>query len=351
MNMENLAPTREFVIPGPFAPEIPGLRFRAYRGESDLPAITEIWNATAAADQAQEVFSLDEVTREHRDPSDFDLHQDILIVEVDGKMIGYSRVRHRIEETSRDGLLILNGYILPEWRRRGLGRAMLRHNEHRLREVAVKMRETAAQPLANIYFQTYATNFQPGANALALSEGYLPIRHSLAMRRPNLEDIPDAPLPEGLEVRPVMPEHARQIWDASQEAFQDHWGYTQSSEQDFDNWRTGIEFQPEVWQVAWDGDQIAGMVLNFILRAENESLGIQRGYTEGISVRRPWRRRGLARALLARSLRMHRDLGMTETCLGVDAENPNGARQLYESMGYQIARTFTIYRKELKQGA
>jgi mycothiol synthase len=62
-------------------------------------------------------------------------------------------------------------------------------------------------------------------------------------------------------------------------------------------------------------------------------------------VRRPWRRRGLARALIARSLQVLKDQGMTEACLGVDAQNPNGARHLYESMGFCSVKEFVTYRK------
>jgi ribosomal protein S18 acetylase RimI-like enzyme len=106
-----------------------------------------------------------------------------------------------------------------------------------------------------------------------------------------------------------------------------------------------------LWQVAWDGDQVAGMVLNFINHQENLEYDRKRGYTETICVRRPWRRRGLARALIARSFQMHKELGMTEAALGVDAENPNGALRLYQSMGFQQIKRNTVYRKPLWQGA
>lgn len=88
------------------------------------------------------------------------------------------------------------------------------------------------------------------------------------------------------------------------------------------------------------------MVLNFLDEAENEEYQRKRGYTEGISVRRPWRRRGLARALLTRSLKMFQDMGMTEAALGVDTQNLSGALRLYESVGFQPVKKLTIYRKQ-----
>ena len=73
----------------------------------------------------------------------------------------------------------------------------------------------------------------------------------------------------------------------------------------------------------------------------------QRGWTEPICVRRPWRKRGLAKALIARSLRLLQAEGMTEAALHVDTQNPNGALQLYESMGYRVIKQSTVYEKPL----
>ena len=182
------------------------------------------------------------------------------------------------------------------------------------------------------------------------SEGYTPVRFSYDMVRPNLDNIPDAPLPEGIEVRPVQPEQYRAIWEAEGEAFKDHWGHTQHDESDFERWQqsnTWHKFQPEMWQVAWDGDQVVGMVRNFINEDENAKFNRKRGYTENISVRRLWRKRGVARALIARSFQVHKDLGMEDAALGVDAQNPNGALQLYQSMGFEVVKSGAAYRKPL----
>ena len=90
------------------------------------------------------------------------------------------------------------------------------------------------------------------------------------------------------------------------------------------------------------------MILNFIHEEENKEYNRKRGYTEEISVRRPWRRRGLARALLARSLKVLKDHGMTEAALTVDAENISGALGLYEDAGFQTVKRRTVYHKPLK---
>ena len=97
-----------------------------------------------------------------------------------------------------------------------------------------------------------------------------------------------------------------------------------------------------------DADQVAGMVLNFIDARENEEYGRKRGYTQSISVRRPWRRRGLARSLIAQSFHLLRDLGMEEAALGVDTQNLSEAFRLYEGLGFKKVKRWTDYRKPLE---
>jgi ribosomal protein S18 acetylase RimI-like enzyme len=102
-------------------------------------------------------------------------------------------------------------------------------------------------------------------------------------------------------------------------------------------------FQPHLWKVAWKGDQVCGVVHNFLDEQENEMYNRKRGYTEDISVRREWRGKGVAKALIAESIRMFREMGMDHTWLSVDSENTSGAHRLYESMGYSVVEDQASY--------
>ena len=95
---------------------------------------------------------------------------------------------------------------------------------------------------------------------------------------------------------------------------------------------------PSLWLVAWDGDQVAGAAINVIH-------GGAWGETDDLFVRRPWRRRGLGRALLVGSLRLFRARGLTTAGLGVDTENVTGALRLYESVGYRPYQRWASFRK------
>ena len=93
------------------------------------------------------------------------------------------------------------------------------------------------------------------------------------MIRPHLDDLPDAPLPAGLEIREVKPEHLRQIWDAATEAFRDEWGFVEPTDEDYERYLTDpVESDTSLWRIAWDGDEVAGQVRSYINPVENERL-------------------------------------------------------------------------------
>jgi GNAT superfamily N-acetyltransferase len=329
----------------PEAPGLPGLSFRHFRGASDYPLMVAAIQASAQADRNERATTVEDVANAYAHLTNCDPYQDMIFADADGTVIGYSRGWWQEEVNGGPFLYAFVGFLVPEWRRRGIGRAMLHWMEDRLRETAASHSAERDK-----FFQGFVSETEEGLAILLEQESYRPIRYMYDMVRSSLEDLPDFPVPEGLEVRPALPEHYRAIWDADMEAFRDHWGDVARTEGDFQAWLNNTNFfQPHLWQIAWDiaTNQVAGQVQTFINYAENEKFNRKRGYTEGISVRRPWRRRGLARALIVRSLRAQLDAGMTESALGVDSENVSGATRVYEDCGFRVFKRSAIYRKPL----
>lgn len=289
--------------------------------------------------------TLEDMVRKFRHLAHCDPYQDVLIAEVGGAMVAYGRVSWwQLQPGGAPGAYIyfMAWHIRPEWRGQGLEQAFLHHNQVRLRQV---IQEQEGQVLSGErFFQAVASSAQPELARLLEEDGFTAYRWTCRMTCSDLHLIPDLPMPVGLEVRRVAPDHYRPIWDALCDAFQDDPGYAPPSEDDYVAWQQSSQFQPDLWQVAWDGSQVAGMVLNYIAR-DSDGDEPATAWTEDICVRRPWRQRGLARALLARSMRMFHQMGFSQTCLGADFNNREGAHQLYASMGYQVISTQTSYRK------
>ena len=246
-------PSQDLVLPD--APQIAGLRFRNFQGESDYPAILATIHSTSETDHEERADTLADVAHNYSHLTNCDPYRDLLVAEVDGQMAAYSRVTWWAEKFTGKRIFQSFGFIRPEWRRKGLGRAMLHHNQRRLGEIAAEH-----GPVDGLCFlEAFASNFEKGSNALLKSDGYTPVRYGYHMVRPDLHNIPDLPLPDGLEIRPVRPEQYRQVWDASCEAFRDHWGYAEPQEEDYQGWLGGKLFQPDLWQVAWDGNCANGV--------------------------------------------------------------------------------------------
>jgi mycothiol synthase len=332
------------------APHIPGLRFRHFRGESDYPGMAMAIRAASDQDGTERSDTVESIASAYAHLTNSNPYEDMIFATMDGgaggepEVIGYSRGWWYDDS---DGLRIYSfvGFLIPAWRRKRIGAAMLHWMEARLREIGAQH-----PPELHKTFQAGAAASEVGLAALLESFDYAPVRYFFEMLRPDLENIPDFPLPEGLEVRPVLPEHYRPIWDAEAEAFLDHWNSCKPNEEDYQAWlENPASFTPELWPIAWDvaTDQVAGQVRTFIDHEQNRRYNRKRGYTENISVRRPWRRRGLARALIARSLRLQKEAGMSESALFVDAQNISGATRVYEACGFQVVMQGTIYRKGL----
>ena len=322
---------------------IAGLILRHFRGESDYAQIASVLKASEAADQVKRDVTADNIVKAYQQLNHCDPYQDLIIAEIDGGMVGYSRGWWE-DGKSAERLYIHNGFIIPEWRRKGIGESLLRWMEKHLGELAA----THPPEMVKV-FQVNVTQFQKGTAIMLERSGYQPARYFYEMVRPTLDDIPEVPIPDGVKILPALPEHYRAIWEAVDEASRDEWGYTKPGEEDYQEWLRNPQFQPDLWQVAWDitTNQVAGHVLTYIQHEENKQFHRKRGYTEGIGVTRQWRRRGLARALINRSLQAQKAAGMTESALVADSGNLSGATRLYESCGFQIVKCDTLYRKPM----
>ena len=186
--------------------------------------------------------------------------------------------------------------------------------------------------------QSFTFGTDVGAVKLLEEAGWTRNGYGYEMVRSDLADLPEVAMPPGLEVRPIGTDEAarRRVWDAMADGFRDHRLEPEATEEDWEEFLGDVRIDPALWLVAFDGDEIAGAVLGKIDPAENAHHHRERGIVDAVFTRKQWRRRGLARALIARTLTRLRDHGMTSAYLGVDGLNPNQAMTLYGSLGFEI---------------
>lgn len=313
------------------APDVPVLTFRRYRGDEELPRLVSVFEAVSAEDGLDRAVTVDRLKNEFDNLPRFDPREDVVLAEVEGRTVGYSQI-YWFEEPDGTFAAGHRERVLPEWRGRGIARALLAVNTVRAKMLA------AAHARGPARMGTVVAETEVHRMGLLEAAGYKMERTYLEMLRDLSEPVDVLPLPEGIEVRPAGPEDQRRVFDATWDAFRGAYGFREMTEKDWKGFLNSPEFQPGLWFVGWDGDVVAGAVFCWIDEEENAQYDRLWGYNDNVAVTKEYRRRGLAKALISRSLLALRDLGMTHTNLGVDAQNPAGALHFYEAMGYKVYR-------------
>jgi mycothiol synthase len=247
----------------------------------------------------------------------------------------------------RNGVLV--GYV-DRWREKERHRAWLDlgvpPGEAETAGTLLREMETRAAPdvdpgaLAMIWVKEVDATMRDAVDAA----GYELLRHSFRMRIDLDGDPGAAEWPEGVRVTTYEAPHEAAVHAAHQEAFADHWEYVFEPLEQWRRWYVESPgFDPSLWFLAWNGDELAGISLCRV----HSSGDAGHGFVSILAVRRPWRRQGLGLALLRHSFVEMSRRGMKRASLGVDAENTTGAVRLYERAGMFVQRRFDLYRKEL----
>ena len=311
----------------------PTLVLRAYRGPEDHGAMQDTATAVRLDNGEREIGTVADLDNHYAHLDQLALPRDCALVELDGAVVAYGRASWaELADGGAQVECILN--IRPDARARGVEEVLAAHAIRRARELNAEP-ALARGRLANL--TVFVSGRDEVQRSVLADLGFRVSGHGAQLIRPDFDDIPELPLPAGLVVRPIDPadrEMHRLVWDAAARAFAASPGEQKATEARYQEWLVSASFAPELWQVAFDGERIAGQILNYLGPVEAD--GTRIGWTEGISVQPEHRRRGLARALLARSIRVVRDAGATCAGLGVDLRNPNHAVDLYTSMGYRI---------------
>jgi mycothiol synthase len=287
--------------------------------EADVPAAVDLINEATPQTPADEA----EVRRWLTSPDDIEF----AVVERDGALVAYLDVGMRAERPD----LAWADIRIPD-----------RHVENALLDEVIEWGEEVARSRGRTVMRTFVGAGSPLVPQLE-RRGYEPIRFSFEMRI-ELDEAPPAPVwPNGIRVTSTAQGDERIAYEVAQESFADHWEFTPSTWENWSHYMLDESFDPELWLLARDGDEVAGVCL---CRAEAAGRpGV--GYVRILGVRPPWRRRGLGRALLLEAFSRFRQRGSHAAALGVDGENTTGAVRLYESVGMRVEHRADIYERRL----
>jgi mycothiol synthase len=310
----------------------PGYRLRA-ASPGDAEAVTALKSAVEVERHGESDVTVEYVREEWALPR-LSLERDSWVIEgAAGAAVGYGLCWVEAPPAT----IVAEQTVHPAHRGRGLSEALLGLSETRAAEVVDE-----AGPAAEASLGVWTDEGDAPRIRLYERRGYRHVRTFLRLDRGLADPVEPPALPEGIEVRTFrrgLDETA--VHAAGEEAFRDHF---RPAEMDLAEW---LEFRfvrddldLGLWFVAWDGDEVAGAMLAF-----ETPLG---GYLDELFVRRPWRGRGLGRALLLCACAELRRRGEPLAYLGVDSENPTGAMHLYGSAGFVQKHAGTlVYEKGL----
>jgi len=313
----------------------PDLSLRLTRW-ADVEAVAQLMYDVCEADGDVTVATTPEELNSQWHSEGFNPEADTCVVETkDGHIIGYGEFANEKDHAHLGSDI----YVHHQCEREVVLAALINFVDERARE-EMKL----AAPDLRVFIRSTMDGKDAAAKKLHETAGYVAVRFNWRMEI-KLEKAPPEPnWPMGIELRPFDREaHGQLVWQADNEAFRDHWG---SHDSTFEDWSrrkfNRSDFDPTLWVVAWDGDQIAGFSQN------RYRMGI--GWVGTLGVRRPWRKKGLGMALLQHSFGEFYQRGMRTIGLGVDASNPTGATRLYRGAGMVVASEFITYDKTLRLG-
>ena len=311
----------------------------------DLDAALKLFNRWSQSVIHEDEITDAEAVRTELVSPGFNPAEDIrLVFALDGEMVGYIEVWTTGKPPVHPWIW---ARVDPRYEGLGIGTYLLTWAEARARKVLEDVpTELRVAPQVGTY--------REAAKAKKLFEdmGYRFIRSSYNMRI-NLETPPPAPeWPAGITLRIFNPEtDLEAVYRAVDESFSDHYGHVDTPFEEglerFKHLMTGYEgFDPTLWFLAMDGEEVAGVCLCRDHGYDSPDIG----YINTLAVRRPWRKRGIGLTLLRHSFVELYRRGRGGAGLVVDAENLTGALRLYEDAGMYVHRAFERFEKEIRPG-
>ncbi|MFC5502809.1 GNAT family N-acetyltransferase [Lysinimonas soli] len=297
-----------------------------------VDAVVELYAAMSRVDHPEWAETRDEIEQEFQH-SWVELRRDSLVAEADGAIVAHGLV---IAPPAPETIVrsVLFGGVHPQHRGRGIGRALLGWQEGRARQ------QLAASTLALPgWILCYSYDRDPSAARLLEREGFATERYFSQLQRELSAPIPELELPAPLRLATLSPELSEATRVAKNAAFRDHWGSQPTSVEGWNGQLSLPSLRPELSFLAMEGGEVVGFVIVNVNEADFELQGFAGSYISLVGVVAPWRRRGVAPALLAASLRAARDAGLERAVLDVDSESPTGALGLYTGMGFEAAAT------------
>jgi GNAT superfamily N-acetyltransferase len=233
----------------------------------------------------------------------------------------------------------LAGGVDPAHRGKGIGRVLLAWQHDRARQLLASSDLTLPA-----WVMSHAAEIAPEHGALLAREGFEVARYFTTLECEVGRALPAGPVAEGVRVEPFRAEYSDAVRVAKNGAFADHWGSQPAGVEQWESMVGLSSFRPDLSRIALVADEVVGFVTTEVNEDDWKRQGFSSGYIGLVGTVRPWRRRGLASALLSAVLAAYSLEGLERAVLDVDTESPTGALGVYTALGFTPTTRDVAYR-------
>ncbi|MDT3767743.1 GNAT family N-acetyltransferase [Gleimia hominis] len=235
----------------------------------------------------------------------------------------------------------VNAFIHPQWRGRGVGRALLRWQDARARQIITG--HYGPQAHVDVRVSNMVDAHLNDRRRLYMAAGFSPIRTFQTMYKDLTSGEPEVfGVPEGFQVVNWEGNTNDKVRALHTRVFKDHWGSEVDAEAWWDDARRTMEKRWSYVAFSPEGE-LAGYLLVSRHPAQWIRTGIREAYAELLGVAPEFQGHGIARALLTQSIHAAWQSKMARYGLDVDKENAHGAMAFYERHGFVPAGARVFY--------
>jgi mycothiol synthase len=312
------------------------LEIRGFTQDKDEEIWIGLLNQAFSDYHDRRPLTLDDMMNMEKSPN-FDA-TGMLIAEFDGKPVGCVNAYVDKERREKKGFIQSLG-VIPDFRRRGIGRELLKKAIGSLMERGMEYAEITIEENRVV------------CKKLVESMGFTPIRIFSMMAIDLTQSLSNIGENKRASMRTLNKDSLEDVGLFNRlhnEAFREHFNYRPFTLEETRFW---VQQNPWLdiskYFLSYLRSELVGFVGVGIDTKYNEHRNKRRGWVMTIGVLKPHRLKGIGTALMLHGLQYLRSQGMDEAALWVDDENPTKAMKLYEKVGFQVTKKNLTYLKKL----
>ena len=305
---------------------------RSWKNDEDYEIFNSLGNLYGQTYRVKNIISAKDARAWLEAQEGFEPENMIFIVEAFDQPIGL-QCFYPIQ--TKDNTIIFRVWMVihPDWIRSSVLAESLVELEKKIISYAQEM------DCQNAIIQSLYQDSEKWRQQLLESRGFQSADYFFEMTKPVDEFYLSFDIPEAITLKPADTlQKEFEMLRFESVSIEEIRGYRVLTDEMISAIRSQDTYNPFLWKIAWDGDDVVGIATNYVDLKENRLLGRKRGYIEKITCHPDYEKGSIARVLFSESIKMFREMGMHEIAFDVDIINEKEELELAESFGFKAKK-------------